>query len=180
RYRPCYTSAAGNTYYGEWKEFSITDAVGEYEPILYNYGVMKLTPKTVTLRALVLAGSSDIQTQGFTYKVSHWSADSYYVGGSGQIMECTITDLKPGTPYVAHVSVYAGHNYVSRDVYFTTPQLSYDVNGDGEINIADVNAAITGIIDSDAGYDGSIDVNGDGENNIADVNAIIGIIVSDQ
>ena len=180
RYRPCYTSAAGNTYYGEWKEFSITDAVGDYEPILYNYGVMKLTPKTVTLRALVLAGSSDIQTQGFTYKVSHWSADSYYVGGSGQIMECTITDLKPGTPYVAHVSVYAGHNYVSRDVYFTTPQLSYDVNGDGEINIADVNAAITGIIDSDAGYDGSIDVNGDGENNIADVNAIIGIIVSDQ
>ena len=72
-------------------EFSITDAVGDYEPILYNYGVMKLTPKTVTLRALVLAGSSDIQTQGFTYKVSHWSADSYYVGGSGQIMECTIT-----------------------------------------------------------------------------------------
>ena len=177
RYRPYYKSATDSTYYGEWTEFSITDAVGNYEPTLYNYGVVKLTPTTATLRGLVLAGTSEIQTQGFTYKVSSWSSDTYYVGGSGQLMECTITDLKPNTPYCAHVSVYAGHNYVTGDVYFTTPKRSTDVNGDGEVNIADVNAALDIIMNDNEGDNLDIDVNGDYEVNIADINAIINSIL---
>ena len=51
-----------------------------------------------------------------------------------------------------------------------------DVNGDGEVNIADVNAVINMILDSPAENG---DVNGDGEVNIADVNAIIDIILND-
>ena len=55
--------------------------------------------------------------------------------------------------------------------------LSGDVNGDGEVNIADINALIAIILggngDTTAG-----DVNGDGEVNIADVNAVIAIILS--
>ena len=52
-----------------------------------------------------------------------------------------------------------------------------DVNGDLEVNIADVNAAIDMIL---CGNGSSIaaDVNGDGEINIADVNALIDIILS--
>ena len=50
-----------------------------------------------------------------------------------------------------------------------------DVNGDGEVNIADVNAVI-GMIQSDVTTP-SGDVNGDGEVNIADVNALIDMIV---
>ena len=50
-----------------------------------------------------------------------------------------------------------------------------DVNGDGEVNIADVNAVIDAILSGNAG--GNYDVNGDGEVNIADVNAIIDIIL---
>jgi len=50
-----------------------------------------------------------------------------------------------------------------------------DVNGDGEVNIADVNAVINMILDSPAEHG---DVNGDGEVNIADVNAIIDIILN--
>ena len=51
-----------------------------------------------------------------------------------------------------------------------------DVNGDGEVNIADVNAVINIILGDDSGdIDG--DVNGDGEVNIADVNNIITIIL---
>ena len=50
-----------------------------------------------------------------------------------------------------------------------------DVNGDGEVNIADVNAVIDiivgGVVTSDV--ISRIDVNGDGEVNIADINAII-------
>ena len=50
-----------------------------------------------------------------------------------------------------------------------------DVNSDGEINIADVNAVIDAILSGNAG--GNYDVNGDGEVNISDVNAIIDMIL---
>ena len=50
----------------------------------------------------------------------------------------------------------------------------FDVNGDGEVNIADVNAVIDIILSGGQGGD----VNGDGEVNIADVNAIIDYILS--
>ncbi len=51
-----------------------------------------------------------------------------------------------------------------------------DVNGDGEINIADINALIDLILAGDASDTG--DVNGDGEINIADINAVIDIILT--
>ena len=50
-----------------------------------------------------------------------------------------------------------------------------DVNNDGEINIADVNAVTDCILTND--FTDSSDVNGDGEVNIADINALIGIIL---
>ncbi len=50
-----------------------------------------------------------------------------------------------------------------------------DVNGDGEINIADVNAIIDIILSGKTNILG--DVNNDGEVNIADVNAVIDIIL---
>ena len=51
-----------------------------------------------------------------------------------------------------------------------------DVNGDHEVNIADVNAVVD-IILGENGNANSADVNGDGETNIADVNRIIDIIL---
>ena len=50
-----------------------------------------------------------------------------------------------------------------------------DVNGDGEVNIADVNAVIDLILSGNSSA--VADVNGDGEVNIADVNAVIDIIL---
>ena len=52
-----------------------------------------------------------------------------------------------------------------------------DVNGDGEVNIADVSSIIDVILTNDASFGNQMDVNGDGEVNIADVNAIIDIIL---
>lgn len=49
-----------------------------------------------------------------------------------------------------------------------------DVNGDGEVNIADVNAIIT--VMCGGAENPRADVNGDGEVNIADVNAVITIM----
>ena len=51
-----------------------------------------------------------------------------------------------------------------------------DVNNDGEVNVADVNAVIDVILSS--GSSSSADVNGDGEVNIADVNVLIDIILN--
>lgn len=51
-----------------------------------------------------------------------------------------------------------------------------DVNGDGEVNISDVNAMIDFILSSSD--DPIADVNGDGEVNISDVNEVISIILS--
>ena len=56
-----------------------------------------------------------------------------------------------------------------------TEPLWGDVNGDGEVNIADVNALIDGVLGGDK--TDRMDVNLDGEINIADVNALIGIIL---
>ena len=62
-------------------------------------------------------------------------------------------------------------------VYRDRSSQSGDVNGDGEINIADINAVIDMILSGTASDRG--DVNGDGETNIADVNALIDFILSD-
>ena len=51
-----------------------------------------------------------------------------------------------------------------------------DVNGDLEVNIADVNAVIGIILDGNSSTY-SADVNSDGEINIADINAVINIIL---
>ena len=53
-----------------------------------------------------------------------------------------------------------------------------DANGDGEVNIADVNAVIGVILSDTAAATAMDDVNGDGEVNIADVNAVIDFILS--
>ena len=62
-------------------------------------------------------------------------------------------------------------------VYRDRPSQSGDVNGDDEINIADINAVIDMILSGTASGRG--DVNGDGETNIADVNALIDFVLSD-
>ena len=51
-----------------------------------------------------------------------------------------------------------------------------DVNGDGEISIADINALIDAILTGEESS--SFDVNGDGEVNIADINAVIDLILA--
>ena len=56
------------------------------------------------------------------------------------------------------------------------PGVKGDVNGDGEVNIADVNAVIDLILTGRVSAAG--DVNGDGEVNIADINSIIDIILN--
>ena len=55
------------------------------------------------------------------------------------------------------------------------PGIPGDVNGDGTVNIADINAVIDLILSGK--FDPVGDVNGDGAVNIGDINALIGIIL---
>lgn len=66
---------------------------------------------------------------------------------------------------------------IGRNVSSEQPQPSVvgDVNGDGEVNIADVNAVIDMILSGKTVDSG--DVNDDGEVNIADVNTVIDLIL---
>lgn len=57
-----------------------------------------------------------------------------------------------------------------------TAAIKGDVNGDGEVNIGDLNAVISAILNNK--YSASLDLNGDDEVNIADVNAVIAIILN--
>ncbi len=68
-----------------------------------------------------------------------------------------------------------GATYVEEGPVGPTP-VKGDVNGDGEVNIADVNAVIDLILSG--GTNSNADVNGDGEVNIADVNALIDMILT--
>ena len=54
-----------------------------------------------------------------------------------------------------------------------------DVDGDGKVDVSDVNAAINIILKTkEAGdYPGNADVDGDGKVDVSDVNAIINIIL---
>ncbi len=60
-----------------------------------------------------------------------------------------------------------------------SPFLNGDVNGDGEVSIADVNVVIDillGFVSSEP-YEGRADVNNDKEISIADVNVLIDILL---
>ena len=65
---------------------------------------------------------------------------------------------------------YDGSSWVEIEAH-----LQGDVNGDGEVNIADVNALIDLILKNQSSA--NADVNGDNEVNIADVNALIDLIL---
>ena len=70
--------------------------------------------------------------------------------------------------------------YLDEFVFIPLPEfVKGDVNGDGEVNIADVNTVIDIILggSADEGTMQRADVNGDGEINIADVNTIMDIIL---
>ncbi len=69
---------------------------------------------------------------------------------------------------------------VATFVYYVDNGLRGDVNDDGEINIADINAIIDIILDGNVNDDilERADVNSDGEVNIADINALIDIILA--
>ena len=117
-------------------------------------------------------------------------ADGRLSGGTNSTDPWPLGELDSLTNYsVPAATVYTG-GYMNKPItamqvdesvlqagfwYMRAAPLTGDVNGDGEVNIVDVQSLIDAIL---TGADGpAMDVNGDGEVNIADVNAVIDVIL---
>ena len=81
---------------------------------------------------------------------------------AGQFMSKPITEMTVGD---------------GRAAFWYMKRIIGDVNDDGEVNIADVNALIDGILSGKTTP--VMDVNGDGEVNIADINTLIDLIMKE-
>lgn len=87
-----------------------------------------------------------------------------------------VVGVKYGT---AIITVGSADGLAQTDSCFVTvysDTIKGDVNGDGEVNIADINAVIDMILSGSFEING--DVNADGEINIADINAVINQILT--
>ncbi|MBR5685491.1 MAG: endonuclease [Muribaculaceae bacterium] len=94
-----------------------------------------------------------------------------------------VLDIDTDLPVRFGISQMSGSRVNIDDITIyrrTQVDLRGDVNGDGEVNIADVNALLNIILggEADAATMVRADINEDGEINIADVNAVIDIILS--
>ena len=132
----------------------------------------------VTNMGAMFYGCTNLRT---IYVGSGWTTASV-IYSDAMFKQCTSLVGEQGTTYDAnHVDDEYAHidGGTSNPGYFTDKNavLRGDVNGDREVNIADVNVAIDIILGGNVSTPAA-DVNGDGEINIADINAVIDIILS--
>lgn len=110
-----------------------------------------------------------------------YSFSGMYVDGCPVENPCTLPRINEHY-WVEVTTVFSREGYEQPLDYRKTvmvPALegqTQDLNGDGEVNIADINHLIDSILRN--GNESSCDLNGDGEINIADVNALINYILT--
>lgn len=130
-YRPYYTSAAGNTYYGEWTAFFSGDAYVHFDPEVRTYADMQVYKNNATIKGYALEGSDAISAQGFEYwkssnqPVPASTAEVKTIAASGIAMTATIADLEYNTTYCyrAFVTTATG-TYYGDTMEFTTEVIS--------------------------------------------------------
>lgn len=116
---------------------------------------------------------------GTTWQAANtiYNLDAVDVPARSQYLATWYLDLTVAQPANFRISMIGGGTgttYVDDFALYSLDKVG-DVNGDGEINIADVNTLIDMILGSSA--NANADVNHDTEVNIADVNALIDIIL---
>lgn len=103
KYRPFYTSASGQSYYGEWIGFGTADAYVYFAPTVHTYATSTGNTNIVCLTGYVLPGSDDIVEQGFEYwqeeSATRSSNNITKVIANGQRMSVLVENLEYGTRY---------------------------------------------------------------------------------
>lgn len=127
----------------------------------------------------MFSGCNNLET---IYAGEGWSTDSVTVS-QDMFYGCIKLTGGQGTVYDEnHVDAAYAHidEGLDNPGYFTEKYdiQRGDVNGDGEVNIADINCIIAVILGTPNTYGGRVDVNGDSEVNIADANAVIDMILN--
>ena len=119
KYRPFYTSASGNSYYGEWIAFFTGDANVYFEPEVRTYYDYSIANNSVVVKGYALEGTDVITAQGFEY----WKTGSTItpsstenrmtVTASGITMSATLANLDYNSTYKyrAFVTTAKGTTY---------------------------------------------------------------------
>lgn len=167
KFRPYYTSASGQTYYGEWSAFGTADAYVYFDPTVRTYEATSVTETEARVRGYAIAGSDEITEQGFEYwpesaPAKRSAADVRRVQAEGQFMTATLAELQPGTTYTFRVYVETAKSTTYGEVQtFTTVDDGTGISsivGDGEAE--GLKVAVRGSLSSGNAF---IQVSGNGE-----------------
>ncbi len=177
KYRPYYKSEDGSMFYGEWESFITGDADVFFEPETHTKDVVEVTSASAQLVGVWIEGTEDIEEKGFEYwTVSGGNTravgkDVKTVVVSGNKMSVTIEGLIPGKNYGyrSYIKTVSGKTYGEEKTFKTV--LAGDVNGDGSVNEADVEAVADYIMgNAPTGFNkDTADVNNDNKVNAADI-----------
>ena len=202
---PKYLLAGATTYYARvtatYRDMTVTTPVssfttievippvpvfivpGEEDTVLYSTDVVRVEPVEGigSLRVQISSSESFPVRSSYNGTIEGGTFETPRLGdikGAGKLTDGKTYYVRARYAYRTIVTgtalQYTDYTDIRSFVYHEA--VAGDVNGDREVNIADVNAVIDMILTGNMMPAG--DVNGDGEVNIADVNAIIDIILS--
>ena len=141
KFRPYYTSNAGNTYYGEWKGMDPSD-YSYFEPTVHTYAPLAVTDCSADVKGYVMQGTDNVTRQGFMYwntssassrrKVNGVPVDAAIMEVPGHVMKATLTDLDYDTEYcvVAFVKTGEAETFYGEKQTFRT---TYDPDGINDV-----------------------------------------------
>ena len=161
------------------------------DPVYYNFYLAQLTVFNTSanvakysleysidgganwVKALTPSGAATADVPAKTTGTCYWSLDLN--NHQGALFQLRQVATKDKTTYVDNFTLY-----YEGEEGCPIIDIPGDVNGDGEVNVADINTLIDIILGGSADNDTMrrADVNKDNEINIADVNAVIAIILS--
>ena len=144
--------------------------------------VTHLTIKDITLNTVKgIANNAEGNGVGLAFDNVQATimGEVFRIGDGITFKDCVIT--YPEDAYIdqsgyGYGIYYGNHKIPDKIIISRMGSIQGDVNGDGEVNIADVNAVVDVILGGDSNP--KADVNDDNEINIADINAVIDIIFS--
>ena len=204
KYRPYYTSNAGNSFYGEWVGIDPTNT-SYFEPTVHTYANVSVNGNSAEVKGYVQRGTDNVVSKGFAYweqsqgvksreamsapsMISSLpsNAKTVEISGSQQVMTTTISNLEYETTYcyVAFVRTSEGDTFYGEEMTFTSGESPYilgDVNGDKKIDISDVVAMVNHILGNTPSTSFKVkaaDINKDGNIDISDVVALVNMILN--